>query len=234
MKGVILVPTLNRPKILSNFIKSYVETEASVEVLLLIDAEDMKTNLDAYNAISLPHGFTMRVTKGVSMGDKVREIWPEIQDYSWVGLLNDDHYLSTKGWDTKVGALINGHNMVSTNDDNWNFGARIVGLTAWSMPLLKALNLPIFPRNLQHLFIDDFWKAVGESTGCWIETNKINVEHRHAFKGQMEQDETFKKVYSQESFNYDQKEFQHVMEQDFKNICLKVMDAQKNMPTQLR
>lgn len=223
---MILLPTLNRISLLKKFIESYVETHASVPVWVLVDQKDFEANLTEYTDIekTFPKSFYLRVGMGVSMGDKIREAWDYLlaQKPKWVGILNDDHYCITPIWDQMVDKLIDGTNMVSTNDGDWNFGVRVCGLTAWSMPLLEACGFPIFPRKLQHLHIDDVWKAIGESTGCWDETNRIDIAHRHAFKNEMAQDDTFKKVYDQKSWEYDGKEFKHFMEQDFKDTCLRI------------
>lgn len=220
---MILLPSLNRPALLKKFFESYKATNATCPGLVLVDSEDFKKNEEAYIELDTPENWRIEDTgKAVSMGDKVRFIWPQVKDNQTIGLLNDDHFCITDEWDKKVDALLNGKNMVSTNDGNWNFGSRVVGLTAWSMPLLEAAGFPIFPRNLQHLCIDDVWKAVGESTGCWLETIKVDIHHRHAFKHEMEQDPTFQKVYAQPSWEYDAREFKHFMEQDFKAVCERI------------
>ncbi len=220
---MILLPSLNRPALLKRFFESYEATKASCRGLVLVDHADMEKNLEEYDKMALPDGWRLVDTgTAISMGDKTRFIWNEVKNEATIGLLNDDHFCVTEAWDKKVDALLNGTNMVSTNDGNWNFGFRVTGLTAWSMPLLEAAGFPIFPRNLQHLCIDDVWKAIGESTGCWLETNKIDIHHKHAFKNEMEKDSTFLKVYAQPSWEYDAREFRHFMEQDFKGVCERI------------
>lgn len=233
MSGVIILPTLNRIDMVKSFVQSYLETKSTVPVWILIDSKDWETNKEGYlgvEAIMPADKFFFKWTDGaVSMGDKIRAIWPQIKaaGFTWVGLLNDDHYLLTEEWDKKANALIDGTNMVSTNDGKWNFGIRVCGLTAWSTALIDAVGFPIYPRNLQHLYIDDIWRAIGERTGCWKDTIKINVEHRHAYCGKGPQDETFKKVNAPTSWEYDAKEFKHFMEQDFLGVCERVMALRK-------
>ncbi len=229
MNALVLLPTLNRTKLLKNFIESYRTTNSIVEVKVLIDSADWLANNDAYEAIrdTLSDTNISFVDTGtaVQMGDKIRSVWTAVKPMklNWVCLLNDDHQCITPEWDKKTDALIDGTNMVSTNDGFWNFGINVVGLTAWSMPLLEAAGFPIYPRNMKHMFIDNTWKAIGESTGCWHETMKINIAHNHAYIGKMEQDDTFKKVNDMVKIKYDQKEFEHFMEQDFKDVCMRIM-----------
>jgi len=229
MSGVILLPTLNRTELLRNFIKSYEETKAEVPVKVLVDDQDFLANEQKYLHIFKEAPPTIHPVKtglAVSMGEKTRFIWPQIESetegFDYVGLLNDDHYCITPEWDKKVEALLDCTNMVSTNDGYWNFGVRVVGLTAWSTELLTACGFPIFPAGIDHLYIDDVWKAIGESTGCWQETMTVNIEHRHVLCGKQQADETFRKVNSQADYETGLKAFQNFMEKDFKVVCERI------------
>lgn len=224
MNATVFLPTLNRIKLLKRFLESYTETLATIKVLVLVDKHDFSENSIGYGSLELPQNCSIVVTgDNVSMGDKVRSVLSLAEDEDWVGLLNDDHVCITPEWDKKVDALIDGTNMVSTNDGFWNFGINPVGLTAWSLPLLKASGIPIFPRKLQHWFIDDLWKAVGESTGCWLETMKVNIAHKHVFKGEMAIDDTYNKIQNMEQISKSRKEFEDFMKEDFKDVCAKIM-----------
>ncbi len=223
---VVLLPTLNRIELVKQFFQSYKDTGADCAGYLLVDEADYKKNSKGYAEISakyLPQDWILRNTKdAVSMGDKVRFVFPEIKHFKAVGLLNDDHYCVTREWDKKVERMLDGTNMVSTNDGNWNFGFNVVGLTAWSMGLLEACGFPIFPPGIDHWFIDNVWKAIGESTGCWLETMKVNIEHRHAFIGKMPQDETFKVSQNQEKAQSAMRAFEKFMKEDFKDVCARI------------
>lgn len=230
MNAVVFLPSLNRTKLLKRFFESYKQTKATIPVWVLVDSKDLEKNNDGYGELELPDGCKLINTgSAVSMGDKIRWAYKDpmyseiIKKLDWVSICNDDHKAVTEEWDQKFDKLIDGTNMVSCNDGNYMFGVRVVGLTAFSTPLIEAFGFPMFPRNLQHLYIDDVFKAIGESTGCWLETNKINMPHLHAFKGDMEQDETFKKVYAPGSWEYDAKEWKHFLEQDFKDVCARVL-----------
>jgi len=227
VKGIVLVPSLNRINLLKNFLTSFWDTASpSVSLAVLVDSCDYEVNKADYEKLS-----THLVITGdaVSMGDKVRYYWSEVKrlNYDWVGLLNDDHYCITKHWDKIINEMIDGTNVVSTNDGFWNFGFRVVGLTAWSMPLLDACQFPIFPKGIDHWFIDDIWKAIGDQTGCLRETMRVNIEHRHAFIGKSQVDETFKisqdPVKAQEAF----KVYEKFMAEEFPAVCQRIIKLRK-------
>lgn len=242
MKGILLLPTLNRIELLKTFIKSYKDSEAQTQVAILIDQDDLKSNDKGYKEVQeyiTEHSLSLieliNTHEAVTMGDKIRYIFPKIEsivpDCQWVGLLNDDHYIVTKHWDKIVNELIDGKNFISTNDGYWNFGYACCGLTVWSKELLQTVDFPIYPKGLQHLFIDNLWKAIGESTGSWEETMRINVEHRHVFKGAMPADETHIKSNNQERYNAEEKVFRKFMEEDFKDVCMRIvkMRSEENL-----
>lgn len=223
---IILLPTLNRIELVKRFFESYRASGADCAGYVLVDALDYERNKIGYEEIKalLPGDWIFRNTKdSVTMGDKVRFVWPEIRHFKTVGLLNDDHFCVTPEWDKNVEALLDGTNMVSTNDGFWNFGFNIVGLTAWSMPLLEVCGFPIFPKGIDHWFIDNLWKAIGESTGCWVETMKVNIEHRHVFKGEMAMDETGKISQNPDRAKIAAVNFEKFMNEEFKGICEKVI-----------
>lgn len=223
---MILLPTLNRIELLKQFLRNYEFTGATVPIKILVDSEDLKKNDYSF----LSEDRLVDTGTAVSMGDKVRYYFNHnpISHLKWIGLLNDDHVCITPEWDKKVEALLDGTNMVSTNDGYWNFGHNVVGLTAWSTPLLEAAGFPIFPNGIDHWFIDNIWKAIGDKTGCWLETMKVNIEHRHVFRGMMPIDETARLSQNQEKANAASIQFQKFMDTEFEGVCERIMKLRES------
>ena len=170
-------------------------TETSTPGLVLVDKADYDANRVQYNQLrnSFPRGWEYYITFNRGMGDKVREVWKDVQDREWLSILNDDHFMITPHWDTKLIAQINGKNIVSCAD-GLNCPPRMGGCTLWSLPLLKAVGWPIFPPMINHLGIDDVWEQLGRATGCWIIDSTVLIEHRHEFLKPVK-DETHRLTY---------------------------------------
>lgn len=71
---MILLPTLNRVKLLRRFIDSLYETKVTAPGLILVDEKDLLANNSAYTAcedalVLLPN-WRIRATKGVSIDRK--------------------------------------------------------------------------------------------------------------------------------------------------------------------
>lgn len=221
MKGLILLPSLNRPSLVKNFFEAYQKTEATAPGLLLVDAND--ACLDDYKRITIPCNWTLVLTNSVQMGDKINEVKDRWWNLDWVGILNDDHYPITKGWDQKVIGQIKGYNIVSTND-NWKAPNRLCGFICLSGKLIRELGW-FFPPGVQHLYSDDAWEFLASRAGCAMCLMDVIVEHRHAFKTNAK-DGTHMKVYSDESWNSDKKAFDEWLRNSSEKDALKVVAMQ--------
>lgn len=165
--------------------KSAVEAETSTPGIVIVDSQDYINNREAYvdlETTKFPKDWKIHVTEAVGMGDKIREVWGRVRDCAWVNILNDDHYIITKNWDTKLIKQLNGKNFVTCND-RYQAPARAAGATMFSMPLLEAVGWPIFPPQINHLAIDDVWEKLGRTTGVWRVDMQTVIEHRHIYKG---------------------------------------------------
>lgn len=191
MIGTVVLPSLNRPHLLKEFFKSYKETESTVSGMVLVDHTDPKK--EEYLKLDYPEGWKLILTQGITMGDKVREVWSQIINLDFVMILNDDHRPRTKGWDEKVIQAITGVNIVGTND-NWHpVGQRLCGAICYSGKVLRTLGW-MFPPGINHLYHDNIWETLGGRTGCINLLPDVIVEHDHAFRNG-NKDSTHEKVY---------------------------------------
>lgn len=226
-----LQPTLNRVEKLRNFIDSAIAAETTTPGLILIDETDWAANELLYNKLPTISGWQYRITKAVSMGDKVREVWNDIKHRNWVGILNDDHHIVTKNWDVKLLAKLDGKNFVSANDRTIA-PRKATTATAFSMGLLKCLGWPIYPPGLQHLYIDDLFENLGKATGCWRPVMSVVVEHHHVFFGRGAEDDTHRKIYSQKAWDIDHAIFDCFMKHDFEAAVERIKKFQDILPGQ--
>jgi hypothetical protein len=180
-------------------------------------------------------GWSYQVTEAVTMGDKVREIWPLVKDRDWVMITNDDFFYRTFQWDVKLLKRLDGKNFVSSND-LWLAPQRATTATAWSMPLLNAVGWPIFPPQFKHLHIDSVWESLGNATGCWRKAMDVIVEHHHTLKG-YDDDDTNKATYA--SYFEAQKQgvkpledqvFEKFMAEEFNKVVAKIKEFQDYLP----
>ncbi len=220
---MFLLPTLNRIEKLKNCLAAMSRHKMSTPGLILVDDNDYQLHKEAYDALVLPDRWLVVQTKAVTMGDKCREIFPRLEnECSWVGLLNDDHEVACDDWDQKLLKRINGQTFTSANDRSYRTFITPVTATVWSMPLLKALGWPIYPPQLQHLFIDDVWREIGNRSGNWRICADSIVLHKHVLFGEGVMDETHQKVYNQKAWDMDKAIYDNFMKHDLEDVVKKV------------
>lgn len=193
MQGVWLLPSLNRAALVREFFECYKKTQASTNVWVLVDKTDPLK--DEYLKLKLPGDSRIIITDGISLGDKIREVFEQVKDFDWVGILNDDHRPLTKHWDQKVIAQINGTNAVFTNDGvapdkPWNFPNRICGAICFSGKVIRTLGY-IYPGTLQHYYSDDIWGFLFSKAQCLNGIQDVCVHHDHAYLDDKKKDATF-------------------------------------------
>jgi hypothetical protein len=197
-KGVWLLPTLNRIELLKECLKYLKDAETSTPGWILVDHGDFIAHQQEYQALDLPEGWEIKETRSVTMGSKFRELWDSYKDFDWVGILNDDHKVMTKGWDKTMLSHLREHLILGTNDGKtpdapWMFPNKVCGATMIAGKVIRTLGYLMYP-GLEQLYIDDCLEALGGQAGCIQLLGNICVFHDHAFKGRTK-DSTFDSVY---------------------------------------
>lgn len=195
-----LLPSRCRPANLARFFDAYRKTGGSTPGLVLLgpsdDARSHAPNENPYPA--LPLGWSYVICAGDRQGEKIAEVWDQIKDCAWFGLIGDDCVPETAGWDKAlVGGLSPSVHIVSC-DDGWQAPTRIGNCWVMSGEIVRALGY-IFPPPLQHLYVDDLWETIGREAKVWRVNMLVRVAHRHVLKGEAEADETHRGVYGDDA-----------------------------------
>lgn len=188
-----LLPSRARPENLRRFFEAFRATGGSTPGMVLVDELDAAQHRDAYDALELPLGWTLRLTEHPTQGAKIREIWDEVKDCAWLGLIGDDNIPITPGWDRRLIEKLNGWNLVSCND-MWLAPRRVGNCWIMSGQLVRAVGY-IFPPGMEHLFVDDVWEAIGNAGACWRCEMDVFVKHAHVMKGDAPVDQTHRETY---------------------------------------
>ena len=121
-----------------------------------------------------------------------------------VGFIGDDHRFRTPGWDAAIEDYLEAHPGIAYADDmsrgqslptQWFISRQIVDVFGMGHP------------SLRHLFIDDYWKALGTAAGCLYYMPDIQIEHVHPFAGKAPMDEGYLRVNSEATKQHDQEAF---------------------------
>lgn len=194
-RGLWLLPTRGRVHDkLPRFLAAFIASGATTPGLLLVGVHDFSANRAAYDALTLPVGWTIRCFNMDATAPKCQLALDgllEKPETEWVGWLSDDGIPETPNWDTRLIAQLNGWNVIST-DDAWQAPKRFNGALCWSADLLRTVGY-MFPPGVQHFYMDDVWETLGQMTGCWTCDMSVMVRHRHVEK-EMSHDATSEKI----------------------------------------
>jgi hypothetical protein len=194
-----LLPSLNRPQNLARFFGACRKTEISTKGLVLIDIDDHQANVAAYQDVFAlaPKGWLVTFTRGRTQGDKIREVWDEIKDEPWLGLIGDDCVPETRHWDQKLVEQCDPWGIVSCNDafpKGWQAPKRLANCWVMGGDLVRAVGY-IFPPGLHHMFVDDIWEQIGRTGECWTCDMSVLVSHKHVMLGVAPADATHRAAY---------------------------------------
>ena len=105
-----------------------------------------------------------------------------------VGFMGDDHRVRTRGWDLALTDAA-GPVGIAYGDDLLQ-GVELPTAVVLGADIVRALGQMV-PPTLQHLFVDDYWKALGTGSGTLRYVPEVVIEHMHPSAGKAEMDESY-------------------------------------------
>jgi hypothetical protein len=201
---LLIVPSRTRPESAHRFLNKVEATLAPVDVLFALDEDD--DTADLYPPLNV------QIVKGGSMVAALNEVAVQHADsYAYIGFLGDDT-LPHAGWyDRILRALESRPNSMAYGNDLIH-GPGLPTAIFMDTSVIKALGF-MAPPDQKHLFVDNYWKALGEATGTLVYVPDAIIEHLHPLVSKAETDEVYAKVNS--VWSHDEKMFNYRMEFQF-------------------
>jgi hypothetical protein len=191
----VIVPTRGRPENAARLAAAFRETDALDAVAVFVaDADD--PTLPEYRAL-LDSGAIPRLMvyeQGGGMCAALNFAATKYAPlYEAVGFMGDDHLPRTAGWDSMILDVLD------------SLEPRVV----YGNDLLQRANLPtavflqsriitamgfMAPGIMRHLYLDNFWKELGERLNGLRYLDDVIIEHLHPVAGKAEWDERYRAV----------------------------------------
>jgi hypothetical protein len=210
---LVIVPSRGRPENVASLIDAWRTSRAYAELLIVVDDDDEK--LGEYRDVTdeAPDWVHVRNTPRKRLGPTLNEFATKFtDDYDIIGFMGDDHRPRTHHWDKELARSI-----VSMGG---------VGL-AYGNDLIQGVNLPtavwmssciietlgyMVPPGMIHLYLDDFWKALGMRLNRLAYVSSVVIEHMHPVAGKAAWDERYAEVNSGEMYENDGRLFQSYLQ----------------------
>lgn len=211
MRMLTIVPTRGRNTNAIRLFDAINATADFTELVFAIDADDVKT----YNGLmtEINHTNNIKVVIANCMGmNATLNHWANwyAPDYDFITFMGDDHLPKTGGWDTHLANAIGNKPGVAYGNDLLQ-GENLPTAVTISAGIVEALGW-MAPPPLKHLFMDNFWLALGQSLGNIHYLPDVIIEHLHYTNGKAQTDEGYLAVNDSSIHSADLQYFNYYME----------------------
>lgn len=203
-KLLVIVPSRNRPENAHRLLAQIEATAVLVDVIFALDSDDAsKEEYPAYNTSTV---------KGGSMVAALNEVALEFVDkYDYIGFLGDDTMPRGNWYDRILEALESKKNAIVYGNDLIH-GEGLPTAVFMDSNIIKTLGF-MAPPEQKHLFVDNYWKALGDATGTLIYVADAVIEHLHPLVAKATPDAVYAKVDS--LWSHDEQAFSEHMALNF-------------------
>lgn len=210
MSTLVLVPSRERPDAAKEVLGTFLATRASeaTELLFLLDEDeprkgDYPTQLslvvpDAWHDPRTPRpGMLSTLNAGTRMAMSL------LKPFDVYGFIGDDHRFRTPGWDLAFEDALKDGGIAYCDDLFQRMRLPTMWFVSRSIVDTFGMGLP----TLRHLYIDDYWRTLGEAAECLYYLADVVIEHMHPLAGKGDWDAGYKRVNHPDVYTGDEASF---------------------------
>ena len=210
---IILVPTRGRPSNAVKLLAEHDKLSTHSDILFIIDANDPQHDQYEFEVGAHKCMTIENETRGMAYPiNKAANAIVKENKYQYFAFLGDDHRPRTAGWDgILIQAMQRRPSMAYSND--LLQGERLPTMITMTSDIVAALN-GMVPPKMKHLYLDNFWKKLGQDLGALTYLDHVIVEHMHPVAGKAEWDEGYKEVNATEIYAFDALAYQNYIQSE--------------------
>lgn len=214
MRMLTIIPTRGRNDNAIRLFEAINATADFTEVVFAIDADDVKT----YNGLMAEtaglNNVKVCIADRMGMNGTLNHwaFW-FAPDYDYICFMGDDHLPRTGGWDTKLAEAIGLEPGIAYGNDLLQ-GENLPTAVVMSSKIIRATGY-MSPPALKHLFLDNYWLAMGRALGNANYLPDVILEHLHYINGKAFHDERYAAVNTREIHNADEHAFREYLANRF-------------------
>lgn len=197
----------------TQLLSAHEELSAASDLLFVIDANDPEH--DQYHfEVGQERCMTIHNnSRGMAYPiNKAANAIAKQDKYDFFAFLGDDHCPRTAEWDLQLMAAMQRRPSMAYGNDLLQ-GKRLPTMITMTSDIVKALG-GMVPPNMKHLYLDNFWKKLGEDLGSLTYLDDVIIEHMHPVAGKAEWDEGYKEVNAQEVYSFDALAYQNYIQSE--------------------
>ena len=225
---VVIVPSRGRPERASTLAEVFRQTTtANTTLVFALDEDDER--LPGYRGLvqtaQMRMGEVTRPNRNMvqALNQTVAAVLaPSAVDPPFaIGFMGDDHCPRTYGWDAEYLKALHemGTGIVYGND--LLQGENLPTQVAMTSDIIRALGY-MSPPTLRHMYVDNFWRDLGNAAGCLRYLPEVIVEHRHPIAHKAEWDEGYVRVNAAGVYAADKAAYERYLAESFESDVAKV------------
>ena len=216
--NLILVPTRGRPQNAIEVLKSHKEFSCKSDLLFVVDTDDDEL-IHYRSAVGLEHIVEVENnTRGMAYPLNVAAK-KYANDYEFFSFIGDDHRLRTPDWDIALMRAIGNQSGLAYGNDLLQ-GENLPTAVMMAGAIVRALG-GMVPPKLKHLYLDNFWKTLGNDLGNLSYLPGVIIEHLHPIAGKAEWDEGYRAVNANEIYAFDRLMFDAYIKSEDYQVLLR-------------
>lgn len=200
----VIVPSRSRPDSIARLAHAVSQTcnPRFTDLTVVVDHDDPKLP-DYYDAAGRDQWWDLVVQdQDVKLGPVLnRAAVKAAEDYPYVAFMGDDHLPRSPLWDEQLVQSLIGKPGVAYGNDLFQ-GPNLPTAVVMSSDVVRVLGY-MSPPALVHLYLDDFWKMLGESVGNLVYRGDVVIEHLHPVAGKAQWTPEYQWTTSQELMSAD-------------------------------
>lgn len=214
MRMLTIIPTRGRNDNAIRLFEGINATADFTEVVFAIDSDDVQTYEGLMAETAGLNNVKIVIADRMGMNGTLNH-WASwfSPDYDYICFMGDDHLPRTGGWDTKLAEAIGSEPGIAYGNDLLQ-GENLPTAVVMSSKIIRATGY-MSPPALKHLFLDNYWLAMGRALGNANYVPDVILEHLHYTNGKAERDERYVAVNTQEMHNTDEHTFKEYLANRF-------------------
>lgn len=218
--NLIIIPSRNRVTNIERAIKGIKETSFISDLMIGLD-EDNHSIYPRFDGVI----YEVNPQTEKRMNGTLNLLATKYADkYETISFMGDDHLPRTTGWDKILYSPIKEKGYgVSYGNDLYQ-GKNLPTAVMMSTNIIKTLGFMSPPEQV-HMFLDNFWKAVGERLDSIFYFDDIIIEHLHAYIGKSELDDMYKSVNNEHVAGNDGIKYGEYMHNRFESDIIKLKNS---------
>lgn len=189
---IMMVPSRGRPESIRRLHEAWTSTTTgNSHLIVLVDDDDPK--LDEYLLID---GVDIRVGPRLRIGGTLNHYAPLLAEEAFaLGFMGDDHVPRTHGWDERFISCLKEMKTGLVYGNDLLQGERLPTAVAMTSDIVTTIGYFVMPGGI-HLFLDDFWLAIGRGLERITYLPDVIIEHVHPSLGKSDWDQTYSEANS--------------------------------------